>query len=155
MIEGSGSGSIPLTSGSGSGSWRPKTMWIRWIRNTDFNPKNVSKLSEYDPGSGSWFFYLSRDPGSRGQKDPGSGSATLFAGFRRDRIISFADPECLYAGSLIFSPSRIPVSNKRRGINLLSLVAINSQLFYFWTGRAKQFEAIDKKLKYFFHKNLD
>ena len=30
MIEGSGSGSIPLTSGSGSG--RPKNMWIRWIR---------------------------------------------------------------------------------------------------------------------------
>ncbi len=32
MIEGSGSGSIPLTSGSGSG--RPKNKWIR-IRNTD------------------------------------------------------------------------------------------------------------------------
>jgi hypothetical protein len=32
MIEGSGSGSIPLTSGSGSGSWRPKNTWIRWIR---------------------------------------------------------------------------------------------------------------------------
>ncbi len=36
MIRGSGSGSvarsIPLTSGSGSGSWRPKNMWIRWIR---------------------------------------------------------------------------------------------------------------------------
>ncbi len=30
MIE--GSGSIRLTSGSGSGSWRPKNMWIRWIR---------------------------------------------------------------------------------------------------------------------------
>jgi hypothetical protein len=30
MIEGSGSGSIPLT--SGSGSWRPKNMGIRWIR---------------------------------------------------------------------------------------------------------------------------
>ncbi len=30
MIEGSGSGSIPLT--SGSGSWRPKNTWIRWIR---------------------------------------------------------------------------------------------------------------------------
>jgi hypothetical protein len=27
---GSGSGSIPLT--SGSGSWRPKNLWIRWIR---------------------------------------------------------------------------------------------------------------------------
>ncbi len=33
MIEGSGSGSIPLTSGSGYG--RPKNMWIR-IRNTGF-----------------------------------------------------------------------------------------------------------------------
>ncbi len=30
MIEGSGSGSIPLTTGSGSG--RPKNIWIRWIR---------------------------------------------------------------------------------------------------------------------------
>ncbi len=30
MIEGSGSGSIPLTNGFGSG--RPKKMWIRWIR---------------------------------------------------------------------------------------------------------------------------
>jgi hypothetical protein len=30
MIEGSGSGSIHLTSGSGSG--RPKNMWIRWVR---------------------------------------------------------------------------------------------------------------------------
>jgi hypothetical protein len=30
MIEGSGAGSIPLTSGSGSG--RPKNMWIQWIR---------------------------------------------------------------------------------------------------------------------------
>jgi hypothetical protein len=39
MIEGSGSGSgtIPLT--SGSGSWRPKNMWVRRIRirNTDLN----------------------------------------------------------------------------------------------------------------------
>jgi hypothetical protein len=32
MIEGSGSGSIPLTNGSGFGSRRPKNMWIRWIR---------------------------------------------------------------------------------------------------------------------------
>ncbi len=32
MIEGSGSGSIPLTSRSGFGSRRPKNMWIRWIR---------------------------------------------------------------------------------------------------------------------------
>jgi hypothetical protein len=31
-MEGSGSGSIPLTSGSGSGFERPKNMWIRWIR---------------------------------------------------------------------------------------------------------------------------
>ena len=30
MIEGSGAGSIPLT--SGSGSRRPKNIWIRWIR---------------------------------------------------------------------------------------------------------------------------
>jgi hypothetical protein len=30
MIEGSGSGSTPLT--NGSGSERPKKMWIRWIR---------------------------------------------------------------------------------------------------------------------------
>jgi hypothetical protein len=30
MIEGSGSGSIPLT--NESGSMRPKNMWIRWIR---------------------------------------------------------------------------------------------------------------------------
>jgi hypothetical protein len=38
MIEGSGSGSIPLTSGSGSG--RPKNTWIPWIRirNTASNP---------------------------------------------------------------------------------------------------------------------
>jgi hypothetical protein len=38
MIEGSGSGSIPLTNGSGPGSMRPKNMWIRWIRirNTAF-----------------------------------------------------------------------------------------------------------------------
>jgi hypothetical protein len=32
MIEGSGSGSIPLTNGSGSGSRMPENMWIRWIR---------------------------------------------------------------------------------------------------------------------------
>ncbi len=32
MIEGSGPGSIPLTSGSGFGSERPKNMWILWIR---------------------------------------------------------------------------------------------------------------------------
>jgi hypothetical protein len=29
MIEGAGSGSIPLTNGSGSGSRRPKNRWIR------------------------------------------------------------------------------------------------------------------------------
>jgi hypothetical protein len=35
MIEESGSGSIPLTSGSASGTWRPKNIWIRIrIRNT-------------------------------------------------------------------------------------------------------------------------
>jgi hypothetical protein len=44
IIEGSGSGSIPLTSGYGSGSWRPKNMWIR-IRNTDFN----IQLTSLDP----------------------------------------------------------------------------------------------------------
>jgi hypothetical protein len=47
MIEGSGSGSTPLTSGSGSG--RPKNMWIRWIRirirNTGWNKVPVSKWS--------------------------------------------------------------------------------------------------------------
>jgi hypothetical protein len=39
-----GSGSIPLT--SGSGSWRPKNMWIRWIRirNTDFNADATRQL---------------------------------------------------------------------------------------------------------------
>jgi hypothetical protein len=47
MIEGSGSGSIPLTSGSGSG--RPKNMWIRWIRilirirNTAYNDINLAR----------------------------------------------------------------------------------------------------------------
>ena len=38
MIEGTGSGSIPLTSGSG----RPKNMWIQWIRKTG---KNTLKWS--------------------------------------------------------------------------------------------------------------
>jgi hypothetical protein len=43
MIEGSGSGSIPLTNGSRSGPGRPKYMRIRWIRiririrNTPYN----------------------------------------------------------------------------------------------------------------------
>ncbi len=51
MIEGSGSGSIPLTSGSGSG--RPKNMWIRWIRiririrNTALNPLTWLSKSRY------------------------------------------------------------------------------------------------------------
>ncbi len=39
VIEGSGSGSTPLSNGSASGLRRPKNMWIRWIRvrirNTD------------------------------------------------------------------------------------------------------------------------
>ncbi len=44
IIEGSWSGSKPLTSGSESGSWRPKNIWIRWIRirNTAQNsPKSL------------------------------------------------------------------------------------------------------------------
>jgi hypothetical protein len=42
MIE--GSGSIPLT--SGAGSWRPKNMWIRWIRirNTPFPLQRLARL---------------------------------------------------------------------------------------------------------------
>jgi hypothetical protein len=32
MVEGSRSGSIPVTNGSWSGSRRPNNMWIRWIR---------------------------------------------------------------------------------------------------------------------------
>ncbi len=44
MMEGSGSGSIPLTSGSGSGSWRPKNMWIWWIR-----IRNTGLLINPDP----------------------------------------------------------------------------------------------------------
>jgi hypothetical protein len=45
MIEGSGSGSIPLTYRSGSGSRRPKNMWIRWIRirNTAYDNGCFSK----------------------------------------------------------------------------------------------------------------
>jgi hypothetical protein len=48
MIEGSGSGSIPLTNGSKSGSRRPKNIWIRIrirIRNrdTDFSPILVGR----------------------------------------------------------------------------------------------------------------
>jgi hypothetical protein len=44
IIEGSGFGSKPLTSGSESGSWRPKNIWIQWIRirNTAQNsPKSL------------------------------------------------------------------------------------------------------------------
>jgi hypothetical protein len=45
VIEGSGSGSIPLT--DGSGSRRPKNMWIRIrIRNTDVK---CIKISDADP----------------------------------------------------------------------------------------------------------
>jgi hypothetical protein len=47
MIEGSGSGSIPLTSGSGSG--RPKNMWIR-IRNTAPNFICLSVSTYLDVG---------------------------------------------------------------------------------------------------------
>ncbi len=49
MIEGSGSGSIPLTSVSGSGSRRHKNMWIRWIRNT------VKMAPDHGPGSATWW----------------------------------------------------------------------------------------------------
>jgi hypothetical protein len=52
MIEGPGSGSIPLT--SGSGSERPKNMWIR-IRNTD----KKSRLSQrwYLELDGDWLVF--------------------------------------------------------------------------------------------------
>jgi hypothetical protein len=56
-IEGSGSGSIPLTTGSGSG--RPKNMWIRirvWIRNT------AHSVADLDPVLGA---FIILDPGSR------------------------------------------------------------------------------------------
>ncbi len=48
MIEGSGSGSIPLK--SGSGSWRLKNMWIRWIRirNTEFFCQHFTVLQIRD-----------------------------------------------------------------------------------------------------------
>ncbi len=46
MIEGSGSGSIPLTNGSGSG--RTKNMWIRWIRNTGCYEKQPRKARGVD-----------------------------------------------------------------------------------------------------------
>jgi hypothetical protein len=44
MIEGSGSRSIPLTSGSGSG--RPKNMWIRWIRIRISNTEVLNKFEK-------------------------------------------------------------------------------------------------------------
>jgi hypothetical protein len=47
MIEGSGSGSIPLT--SGSGSWRPKNMWIRWIRIRIRNTEGNKEMYAYEP----------------------------------------------------------------------------------------------------------
>jgi hypothetical protein len=43
MIEGSGSGSKPLTNGSGSG--RPKNIWIRWIRNTGLLPAKLKEAT--------------------------------------------------------------------------------------------------------------
>ena len=45
MVEGSGSGSIPLTSGSGSG--RPKNMWILWIRIRNTDKKIVDNSSQW------------------------------------------------------------------------------------------------------------
>ncbi len=65
MIEGSGSGSIPLTSRSGSG--RPKNMWIRWIRirirNTvnNINFKHTSWWIYFPPYSTINYYYGSRD----------------------------------------------------------------------------------------------
>jgi hypothetical protein len=57
MIEGSGSGSIPLTSGSGS-LW-PKNMWIRiririrtLVKKGKVNEKKVSPSGEEIPGNG-------------------------------------------------------------------------------------------------------
>jgi hypothetical protein len=44
MIEGSGSGSIPLT--NASGSRRPKNIWIRWIR------IRIRNTEHYDPNPG-------------------------------------------------------------------------------------------------------
>ena len=46
---GSGSGSIPLA--SGSGSWRPKNMWIRWIRIRIRNTGSIPLLINSDPGA--------------------------------------------------------------------------------------------------------
>ncbi len=65
MIEGSGSGSIPLT--SGSGSWRPKNTWIRIrIRNTASNwwiriREAQRHVDPVDPDPQHWFW---------GEKDP-------------------------------------------------------------------------------------
>jgi hypothetical protein len=52
MIEGSGFGTIPLTSGSGSG--RPINMWIRWIRNTAVNCFFFLHESAEKPVDSSW-----------------------------------------------------------------------------------------------------
>jgi hypothetical protein len=54
MIEGSGPGSMPLTSGSGSG--RPKNMWIRIrLRNTVIYNPSHAEFRIYVVGSGSVF----------------------------------------------------------------------------------------------------
>jgi hypothetical protein len=50
VIEGSGSGSIPLTTRSGSGSRRPRNMWIR-IHNTGFF-YILLLIDSFWPGSG-------------------------------------------------------------------------------------------------------
>jgi hypothetical protein len=52
MIEGSGSGSIPLTNGSGSG--KLKNMWIRWIRirNTGIKTPFLIICPGHQPGGG-------------------------------------------------------------------------------------------------------
>jgi hypothetical protein len=49
IIEGSGSGSLPLTSESGSGSWRPKNMWIRWIRIRRIRLRNTARNPCFSP----------------------------------------------------------------------------------------------------------
>ncbi len=60
---GSGSGSTPLT--SGSGSWRPKNMWIRWIRirntgrNRNFLPLHNRNRNKMESKTRRW--QVSRD----------------------------------------------------------------------------------------------